>query len=388
MTVPTSTSVTRTDPPYRRAATGAAGTVRQNGPIDIDDEIDEIDDAIDRDAGDVDLVVRDRAFGRLAVRIGLSVAMLVLLVWQLPDFDPGELLPRFRPSTVAWLAASALTLFAAFALQTLRWDRVLRPMGAQVRFGRLFSLFLAGQFVSNVLPTAFGGDVVRVARLGRDLDDRAVAFASIALERLTGWLVLPLISFVTLALTPAYHDLGAALVTAVVINAVTLAALATLLVTAGLPRWTGAATGATGWRRWIGSVHLGIVAIRRRPRAIVGVVAAGVAFQVTQCASIWMAARALEIPEITFVACLAFFPPTAISQNLPVGFGGLGVREGGFVLFFGALGAASERSIALGLVTYLITLAVSATGAPAFAMARRQVDPAGTGGLVGSGDSP
>ncbi len=51
-----------------------------------------------------------------------------------------------------------------------------------------------------------------------------------------------------------------------------------------------------------------------------------------------------------------------------MGFGGLGVREGGFILFFGALGVSDERALAFGLSTYLITVVVSAIGAPSFAL--------------------
>ena len=60
---------------------------------------------------------------------------------------------------------------ASFALSTLRWQRVLTAMRPGPRLPASVQPLPAGQFVSNVLPTAFGGDVIRVARLGRDLDD-------------------------------------------------------------------------------------------------------------------------------------------------------------------------------------------------------------------------
>ncbi len=304
----------------------------------------------------------------LVLRIIGSLALLGFLVWRLPNFDAEKLVPTWTARTGWWLAGSAATLLLAYGLQTLRWSRVLIPLGHRVPYRRLLHQFLAGQFVSNVLPTAFGGDVIRVSRLGRDIDDRAVAFASIALERLTGWLVLPAISLITLAFTPEYRRLGGPIVTAILINVVTLVGLAALIAVAANRRWSTAARTATGWRRWIGSVHLGIDAIRTTPGAGVSLVGVGVAFQLTQCLSVWMAARALDLPTVGVLAVLVFFPPTAIGQNLPLGFGGLGVREGGFVLFFGAIGASRERALALGLATYLIAVATSAFGAPSFAV--------------------
>ena len=301
------------------------------------------------------------------LRVAGSLVLLGLLVWQLPDFNAAELVPTWTWATAGWLAAAIGTLLVAFALQTERWSRVLVPLGHRVRFWRLFNQFMAGQFVSNVLPTAFGGDVVRVARLGRDLDDWPISFASVALERLTGWLVLPAISLAAIALSAEFRHLGGPTFTAVAVDVVTLIALVVLLSVAASRRWSASARTATGWRRWIGSVHLGIDAIRSTPGAGLALIGVGVAFQITQCLSVWMVARALGLGAVTLPAVLAFFPPTAIGQNVPVGFGGLGVREGGFVLFFGALGVSSEKALAFGLMTYLVTVAASAVGAPSFA---------------------
>jgi uncharacterized membrane protein YbhN (UPF0104 family) len=101
------------------------------------------------------------------------------------------------------------------------------------------------------------------------------------------------------------------------------------------------------------------------------VLLAGLTFQFGQCLAVWCAARALGIPGVGFGAVMAFFPAAAIAQNLPIGFGGLGVREGIFVVFFGSLGAPKAACITLGLLVYLLTVATSALGAPAFAFGRR-----------------
>lgn len=312
----------------------------------------------------------------LVVRIVGSIALFGVLVWRMPDFDPSELLPERSAATFGWLAGSAATLLLAFFLQTVRWSFVLEALGHRLPFRRLFGQFLAGQFVSNVLPSAVAGDIVRIARTGRDIDDRPHAFASIALERMTGWMVLPFISLSAFALWRPGRELGGATLTAFLVDAGTLVALVVVLTIAANRRWSTAARTATGWRRWIGAIHLGIDALRERPALALATVASGLAFQLTQCLSVWFAARALQVEPVTLFAVLTFFPPTAIGQNLPVGFGGLGVREGGFVLFFGALGVSDERAIALGLATYIVTVVTSVLGAPSFALGggRRQIE--------------
>jgi hypothetical protein len=308
---------------------------------------------------------------RLGIRLAISAALLGVLIWRIPDFDASKLFPEWTASVGWWLGGAAVTLLVAFALQTVRWNQVLQALGHKMPFGRLFGEFLAGQFISNVLPAAVGGDIVRVSRLGKEIDDNPVAFASVALERLTGWLVLPFISILAIAVSPSLRGLpDHATWIALLVDAVSLVGLIVVLAVAANRRWSEAARTATGWRRWLGTVHLGIRAILAHPSSITGAVVAGVAFQVTQCLSVWMTAQALGVTNFTLIATFAFFPPTAILQNLPVGFGGLGVREFGFVLFFGALTPAvsEEQAIAVGLVGYLVMVGTSALGAPAFAL--------------------
>src|SRR5690606_29369174 len=247
----------------------------------------------------------------------ISLAFLALLFWRLPDVSLSEVVPDLRASTFGWVAVAVLVHVAAYALQTLRWATVSETLGIGLPFRRLFSHLLAGEFVSNALPTSFGGDVVRVVRQGRDTGDFADSFAATAIERLTGWLVLPLISTIALIADPDLLGLGTASWVAVVINIVTIVALVTLLWVAGHERGAGRLLGVGGWRRFIGAVHLGIVAFRAHPGRVVRLLAFGLGFQLMQCASVYAAARALGIGEITVLAVLAFFPPTAIAQNLP-----------------------------------------------------------------------
>ena len=68
---------------------------------------------------------------------------------------------------------------------------------------------------------------------------------------------------------------------------------------------------------------------------------------------------------------MAFFPPTAVIQNLPLALGGLGIREAMFVLFLGAVGVPDARAIALGLTVYVVFVLASLAGAPSFTVGGR-----------------
>lgn len=317
----------------------------------------------------------------IALRLVVSLAFLAVLFWRLPDVSLGDVLPELSAAVFAWVAVAIVVHVVAYVLQTARWAAVSTTLGIHLGFRRMFSHLLAGEFVSNALPTSFGGDVVRVIRQGQDSGDFADAFAATALERLTGWLVLPLLSTLALLADPDLLGLGTATTVALVTNAVTVVALLVVLWAAGHERGAGRLIGSGGWRRYLAAVHLGIIAFRHHPRRVLAVLGAGLGFQFLQCVSVYAAARALQLPEVTLLAAMAFFPPTAVVQNLPLALGGLGVREAAFVLFFGALGVSDASAIALGLLVYLVFVAASLAGAPSFALGRRRAPaPSAPGG--------
>src|SRR4051794_30382726 len=135
--------------------------------------------------------------------------MLGVLLWRMPKFSLDHLVPEWHSDTAFFLIGAALLTFFGFVLSTVRWRTVVNALGQDVKLSHLFSHNLAGQFVSNVLPTTIGGDVLRVSRLSKENGESAEeSFASVVLERLTGWLVLPLITLVGFLVNPGLRHLG------------------------------------------------------------------------------------------------------------------------------------------------------------------------------------
>jgi glycosyltransferase 2 family protein len=317
------------------------------------------------------VVTRKQALS-LGLRIGLSLVMLAVLVWRVPSFDTDEVFPELTLRTGLWLAGAAILTLIAFALSALRWQKVLDALGLHAGFKRLLSHYLAGQFVSNVLPTTIGGDVLRVSRLSRETGESPSSFASVVLERLTGWLVLPIISVVGFLVNPGLQHLGTATRVALGLAFATLIGLVAILIAVANERIGGRFATRDGWRRFAGAVHLGMNHLRHHPGAALNVLLVGFAYQFALVLAAVAAAQALGLGESAgLTALLAFFPAVAIAQVLPIGISGLGVREGAFVLFLGPLGVATEEAIALGLLLYLLNLGVSLLGAPAFAVGGR-----------------
>ena len=139
--------------------------------------------------------------------------------------------------------------------------------------------------------------------------------------------------------------------------------LLVILVTAGAsPHLGGRLAHNEGWLRFIGAVHLGMERFRREPGAAARVLGVSLAYQLSVVVAAWMAAHALGI-NVGITVLLAFMPAVAMAQVLPISIGGLGLREGALVLLLRPLGVSSGHAIALGLLVYGMTLAISLLGA-------------------------
>ena len=303
------------------------------------------------------------------VRIVVSLGLLVVLVSRI---NLRNLVPRHpHLATAAFLAAGLVVTLLGFVLSAWRWQRVLCVFDVPVKVRILLSHYLAGQFVGNVLPSTIGGDVLRVSRASNSTGSMSDAFASVALERLTGFLALPLLSLIGFASMPSLLEGKTARGShiALIVDAVSLTALVGILVLAASPRLAGRFREHENWMRFIGAVHVGVDRLRRRPRQAFPVIVASVLYQVSTVLTVWLAIKTLDL-SIPAGAVLAYIPVVAMLQVLPISLSGLGVREGALVLFLHHW-VRSGQAVAVGLLWYAMLLVVSLLGAPSFAVGHR-----------------
>jgi uncharacterized protein (TIRG00374 family) len=311
---------------------------------------------------------RRARFG-FGLRLLVSAVLLAILVTRI-DFDSA--FPKDRHlSTIAFFVGAVLLATVGLVLSAWRWQRVLDAFGVHAPLRALTGHYFAGQFVGNVLPSTIGGDVLRVSRSAKSIGSGETAFAAVALERLTGFLALPLLCIVGFAVDPALLESGTAWI-ALLISGIALAALALILFLAGHPRVAGRFRDHENWMRFVGAVHQGIAALRADPRAALGVLGTALLYQVSVVATVGCIVLTLGV-DLPPGAVLAFVPAVAMAQVVPISLSGLGIREGMLVLLLHPepLGVPTGQAIGIGLLWYLTMLLVSLLGAPAFAVGSR-----------------
>ncbi|MFT7645355.1 MAG: hypothetical protein ACI8Y4_000083 [Candidatus Poriferisodalaceae bacterium] len=305
----------------------------------------------------------------LTLRIAVSTAMLTVLIARIPTHEVGDLWPEWNLALWGWFCGAFAATAGAFVLSAIRWHAVAQTLGLASSVPRLLSHYLAGQFVGNFLPTTIGGDVLRISRLGRDTGDRPNAFASVVIERLTGWIVLPLMTIAALVINRGLLEQAGARM-ALIVSIGTLVLLLAVVYVAEHPRVGGRMTGVGQIRRGLGAMHLALGTYRGHRQAATRLIAIGAIYQLMLVIATAFAAAAIGIrPGPT--AWLAFVPMVLIVQVLPISIGGLGLREGALVFFLSPYGVSDGEAVLLGLVLYLLNLIASLAGAPSFAVGNR-----------------
>lgn len=294
-----------------------------------------------------------RRRGALALRVLVSGALLgVVLVYA----DLGEVAAAVRDGHWEWLVASAGVMALVVVLGALRWWKFLE--GAQIEMSAWNAIRpFATSFVLNlVLPTAVAGDAVRTVVVGRRSGRLLGAAAATVVDKLTALTSLFVVAWVAVAVdseaVPSSLVVVLAWVTAGLIVAFGVGALAAAGVRPVLHRLPDrlAVTIRDSWsmlRTWGGSGRL-----------VASVVSLGLAYQALAVLALILAGKALGV-DLPFALAAVSATIVLVATLIPVSVGGLGIREGGFVLLLGEAGIDAAEATLISLLSAAVVLVTS-----------------------------
>jgi len=302
----------------------------------------------------------------IVVKTAVSLALLAFLVRRVNWDELGAMLRQTDPF---WVGLSVLAGILLNAINSWKWRILLRAKGKPVAFARLLNLYFAGLFLNNFFPSTVGGDIFRGYEIGREIGDRALAMASVFMERFTGMTALTVIALVAFASNlSSFQDprfglaLGAGLVTYI---GVTLAVLLPGPLAWGLRVFPGGLPG-----RLIGKlvrVQSAIHDYSGKTRAILAALALSLLFHITAMVNVYVSSRAfgVALPARTL---LVIVPVIMFISSLPISVGGLGLFEWAYFFTFGASGAGSSPGLLVGLLMRAKTLLFSLWGGIVYAV--------------------
>ncbi len=318
---------------------------------------------------------KKRSYLSLVLRIGIAVLACWLII---KDLDFAELGETFSKLHISLLVLASLVFAGGLCLIGLRWWVFMRAQKIEIPLFMAIKLTFLGQFFTNFLPSAVGGDLIRAWYVSRYshkklqaalgvLVDRVMGLASTFILAITSYLlfmrgqgVLQINRRSSGFLTEFFekHHISAHQM------------LLSIMIIAGIAFVLGGFFDLKGIfkKLYVHVIHLFnqfkevVLVYYHHPMILMFGLTVTIFLQSMVILSYWLIGRDLGMTA-PLRYYFVFFPLIWVIGTIPVSIAGLGILEGGLVLLFVQFtGADKEAVIALALCQRLTWVFASVPG--------------------------
>ena len=298
---------------------------------------------------------------RIAATVVLTGLAVAYLVWKIDLETSIDVLLGASPW---WFGLAAAIMILTALPMALRWQWMMAAQGMPDSFAWLTRAYFVSYAAGQILPTAIGGDAVRVVETARRHPGRTGDVTAIVLlERGLGGAATVLLGAVGFLLAIGRYDLGAYLwlellfvLGTIVLGFVFFARSARPLLSLSRPLLR-----RLRLERPVRLFYDGVHAFRAHSRVLGAAFALTLVLQSVRILAIWATARAVGIdlsPRVYYVMGPLFF----LILLVPITLNGIAVREAFFVSFLGTVGVDADAAFACGFLFFLVTTALALPG--------------------------
>lgn len=298
-------------------------------------------------------------------RISLTVLLSAYVLWQA---GVSESIGTLAQADIRYVVVALSSAFVAMTLNVKRWQMMLGAQGEKVRLGTLVRLYLISMFFNNILPSRFGGDVVRAIAASRLGATKTRSVAAILMDRLVGGISVLLLGVIAVAFVPSVvpYSLGIVMLSMLLLAGVILG----MMLLPNLPLGILRSRLMSLTRVKIlgfsveSRVDAAIDAIRMYSRfpwlvayaLLISMLANGISV-----INLWL--YSVSVNAGVSLAQIAVIAPVVLAVGLlPVSINGIGTTELTFVTLMGAMGVDPPVALAVALLRRFALLFLSLVG--------------------------
>lgn len=288
-----------------------------------------------------------RKYLLILFKLTVSISLIVFLYRKTPLEQIGALLSQID---LRYLLPIALLLFFNTLISARKWQIFLKADNLDISLWGLTVSYMSGTFCNLFLPSNIGGDSYRIYDIARQSKQTARSAASVFADRLSGFLALVILSFVSsLYAATVFGSIQMLVIPSLLFLLFLLIVVA--LVKEEPVKKILAVSGVTRIavvERLVDKLFSSFSSYRRERGVIVRVMLLSFLFQFSLITVVYLMARALGV-ALPFYYFSAFVPIITLMEALPISIYGIGVRDYGYVYFFSQVGVGDlqTRSLAL-----------------------------------------
>ncbi|MEN8200049.1 MAG: lysylphosphatidylglycerol synthase transmembrane domain-containing protein [Thermodesulfobacteriota bacterium] len=298
------------------------------------------------------------------LKLLFSASLMYLVYRRIPMQDLAGILGSvdFR-----YLLPIAVLLFFNTVISAWKWRILLQADGIEIPLSTLTATYMIGSFYNLFLPSSIGGDSYRIYDIAGKSRDPARTAASVFADRFSGFLALVILSLFSSILVAREFDnlmffiaplLILILLLLILLGLVRERPIRLLMKVTRLDRFTLL-------NGLVEKFFLSFQCYGANKWLLVRVMALSFAFQFSVITVVYLLALSIQA-GVSFYYFSAFVPLITLMEALPISIYGLGLRDAGYVFFFGWTGMSELQTRSLALLFVALTVLYAVVGGVLF----------------------
>ena len=306
---------------------------------------------------------------RLLISISLLTFLLRKINWE-------EILEVIKNINLFYLILVFLISFFLIGISCFKWQILLKVRGIKISLFRLIILYIIGYFFNNFMLGSVGGDAVRGFVLGKRIKSQVESFASIFMERFTGFTALVAIAFtVSFINYPVWKEprlaffliivfLGYSLFLLLIYNR----ALFDKIKRSFILKHSGKI------KEKLIEFYEAIHSFKTRKKVVGNSLLISLVFHLMTSVNVLIVSLALGL-NIQIIDILLVVPLILLVSMIPISIAGWGLWEGAFVYFFTQIGISAPCALSIALILRAKNLIIALLGGILFSFKKTYYKP-------------
>jgi glycosyltransferase 2 family protein len=293
------------------------------------------------------------------LKLSVTVIILIFIIWQF-DIDFSKIYEELKNEKYLWFSLSIPFLLQFISAN--RWKLFLHQLEIHESTTSLIKVNCISMFQGLILPSSQGFDILRLFKIEkRHPDKRGSAGSTVLIERMFGFVILCLLSFIFSIINPELPNQKYVIL---VIGLITLFLFLIIftLMNEKIRIFISTREFSNKYLKvclsYFDKMHLAIANFPYQ-KILLSSTLLILLFQFATIVNVYFVFKAYGF-DIPLYFHISLYPIISILSMIPITISGLGVREGFFVFFYNQLGVPAEMAVIISLLNYLLLIGVPA----------------------------
>jgi len=284
----------------------------------------------------------------------------VLLFWLFSNYDYKAMWQVIKNADFRYMTAAAALFFFINLLILWRWVIMMKALNLKFKGFSSVRWFFIGLFCNLFPITAVGGDVVKGMGLAQETKHKSKVFASIVLDRLSGFTGIVLVALLAFLGGHKIVD-DSTIMFSIGLMAAGSLTIILVLFSRRIFAWT-----VKVFARWpklkngLMQLHYDLLLMKGKQKEAFFVVFLSALAQIMLAIEFYLTAKGIH-QDIPFIYFIIFSPMVCVATALP-SIGGLGIREFGWKTLLVKVGVSAEVAVGLSLINSAFVFLIGLLG--------------------------